>query len=87
MRVVLTLALSLCLVSPLTAADEKPKRDPEAVFKKLDKNSDGVLSLEEFKGKKDATKAEAQFKRLDKDSSGTISLEEFKAAGKKKADK
>jgi hypothetical protein len=69
----------------------KPKMDPEAAFKKLDKDGDGSVSLEEFKGsaraKKDPAKAEEFFKKKDKDSDGKLTLEEFKAqgGGKKKA--
>ncbi len=51
----------------------------------MDKDSDGKLTLEEFKGKKmgDAlAKAEAQFKKMDKDSDSKVTLEEFKAARK-----
>ena len=70
--------------APAAAADEKPKRDPEAAFKKMDANTDGFLSLEEFTGKKkDATKAETQFKKRDKDGDGKLSLDELKAPGKK----
>ena len=66
------------------AKGDKPKRDPEAVFKKLDANSDSAVSLEEFKtGKKDAAKAEENFKKRDKDGDGKLSLEEFKGPGKK----
>jgi Ca2+-binding EF-hand superfamily protein len=70
------------------AGAEKPKHDPAEVFKKLDTNADGSVSLEEFKagpaGKKDAAKAEEIFKKKDKDSDGKLSLEEFSAAGGKK---
>ena len=82
----------LAQVPNLASADdkgkgEKKKRDPAAVFKKLDKDSDGKLSLEEFVGKrkdKAKTKAEARFKKLDKDGDSAVSLEEFKSGGKKK---
>lgn len=86
MRKLLVFAVVLGLVSPLAAADkpEKPKADPEAVFKRLDKDGNGSLSLEEFRGKRDAAKAEAAFKRMDKDGNGSISLEEFKNRGKKR---
>ena len=53
----------------------------------MDKDSDGKLSLAEFKGKREgekATKAEEQFKAKDKDKDGFLTLEEFKAGGKKK---
>jgi hypothetical protein len=94
-----SLLLSLLLVPALAmAADEaKPKKPgkggdkrptPEEAFKKLDTNSDGTVSLEEFKagprGKKDAAKAEEAFKKMDKDSDGKLTLDEFKARGPKK---
>ena len=73
---------------PAAGADAKPKRDPAEVFKKLDTNGDGKVSLEEFKagpaGKKDPAKAEEIFKKKDKDGDGFLSLEEFSAAGGKK---
>jgi Ca2+-binding EF-hand superfamily protein len=74
-------------VSP-ALAQEKKKPDPEAQFKRLDANSDGKLTLEEFtaKRKDDATKerAKKQFAQLDKNSDGNVTLEEFKARAKKK---
>jgi hypothetical protein len=68
---------------------EKPKgpgkgKHPKAeqVFKKIDTNGDGSLSLEEFKAgpraQKNPEKAEQIFKKMDADSSGGVSLEEFK---------
>lgn len=73
------------------AKGDKPKRDPAEMFKKLDTNSDGKISLDEFKagpiGKKDPAKAEEIFKKKDKDGDGFLSLEEFSAEGGKKAAK
>jgi Ca2+-binding EF-hand superfamily protein len=67
---------------------DKPKADPEAMFKKADANGDGKVSKEEFlKGAKDAAKKEAQFTAKDKDKDGSLSKEEFTAAGGKKKDK
>ena len=69
---------------------EKKKKDPEAIFKKLDKDSDSKLTLEEFTGKRTGKKAEAAKKRyakIDKDSNGSVSLEEFKASFTKKKKK
>jgi Ca2+-binding EF-hand superfamily protein len=70
------------------AGAEKPKRDPAEIFKKLDANGDGKVSLEEFKagpiGKKDPAKAEEIFKKKDTNGDGSLSLEEFSAAGGKK---
>lgn len=61
----------------------KPKMDPAEVFKKMDSNADGSVSLEEFKAsprwKKDAAKADEAYKKRDKDSDGKLTLEEFSA--------
>lgn len=89
-----SLLLSLILAPALAfAADDakpkkpgkggdKPKAEPEAVFKKLDKDSNASLSLDEFKAspraQKDPAKAEEMFKKMDKDSDGKVTLEEFK---------
>lgn len=80
------LALLFALSAPILAED-KPKPTPEETFKKLDKDSDGKVSLAEYKGKKEgekAEKAEARFKKLDKDNDGSLTLEEFKAGATKK---
>ena len=72
------------------AAEEgkkKKKRDPEAIFKKMDKDGDGKLTEAEFVGnRKDAAadKAKKFFARLDKNKDGSVTLEEFKTRGKKK---
>ena len=82
-------SLTFAADEPKKPAGDKPKMDPEAVFKKKDTNNDGKLSKEEFlKGAKDAAKAEAAFTAKDKDKDGFLTLEEFKAApAKKKKDK
>lgn len=82
MKRLMILALCLGFATPVIAAD-KPKRDPEAAFKKLDKNGDGKVSKEEFTAKaKDAAKAEKAFAKLDKNGDGSLSLEEFKGSKK-----
>jgi Ca2+-binding EF-hand superfamily protein len=62
--------------------------DPAKAFAKLDANSDGSVSKEEFlnspQAKKDATKAEESFGKRDKDKDGKLSKEEFAPAKKKK---
>ncbi len=98
-----SLLLSLLLAPALVfAADDakpakpgkdgtKPKHNPEAVFKKLDANTDSSLSLDEFKAsaraKKTPDKAEGMYKKLDKDGDGKVTLEEFKAPPAKKGGK
>ncbi|MBN8787333.1 MAG: EF-hand domain-containing protein [Terrimonas sp.] len=57
---------------------EPPKRDPEALFKKLDTDGDGKISKDE------ADKAEHKmikdhFSEIDTNADGYISKEEFKA--------
>ena len=63
--------------------------DPEKIFKKLDTDGDGTISLEEFKAgpmsKKDPAKAETLFKKRDKNGDGKLSSEELMKA--KGADK
>jgi hypothetical protein len=49
----------------------------------MDKDGNGSLNLEEFRGKKTSEEAEEAFKKLDKDADGSLSLEEFSAAGKR----
>jgi Ca2+-binding EF-hand superfamily protein len=83
----LTMALAcVSFGAAATQAADAPKKDPEEVFKKLDKDGDGKLTLAEFVGKKEGDKltaAEAQFKAKDKDSDGFLTLDEFKAKVKK----
>jgi len=56
---------------------------PGQLFKKLDTNGDGVLSLDEFKasplGQRDAAKAEEIYHKMDVQADGKVTLEEFKA--------
>jgi pantothenate kinase type III len=72
---------------------DKPKMTQEEIFKKLDKNGDGKVTLEEFtarsiKKPELKEKLEAQFKQIEKKDPNCFTLEEFKAyhpkAGKKK---
>ena len=76
----------------MTASAKKPeagkkKANPEEMFKKLDKDSNGSISKDEFMagpGKKDAAKGAEIFGKKDKNSDGSLSKEEFIAAPKKK---
>ncbi len=91
MKTSLVIAALLLGASCLTAAD-KPKgekADPEAVFKKLDTNSDGSVSKEEYlaskKAQKDTAKAGKHFEKLDANKDGKLSKDEFAAGEKAKA--
>lgn len=87
MKKLFVTAVILGLFIPVLAAQEKKGATAEEVFKKMDKDGNGKLSLAEFVGKREgdkATKAEANFKKKDKDGDGNLTLEEFKAGGKKK---
>lgn len=93
MKAITTILSVLALASfTLNAAEgdapKKAKMDPEKVFAKLDANSDGSITKEEWaaspQAKKDAAKAEKAFTGKDKDKDGKLSKEEFTAVQKKK---
>ena len=70
---------------------DKPKPTPEEVFKKLDKENQGKVTLAEFTARaKDPQKKEAlekRFKALDKNNDGVLTLDEFKAGMKAHGDR
>lgn len=88
----LVVALACVIGSSAAFAQEGKKKErkkgekpsPEQVFKKLDKDGDGKLTLDEAKGKgkRDPEKVEKMFKARDKDSDGVVTLEEFTAPRK-----
>ncbi|MCA9054069.1 MAG: EF-hand domain-containing protein [Planctomycetaceae bacterium] len=83
----LNLFVGVCALPTTVSADDKPKVTPEQRFKRADKNKDGKLSFEEFKGKQtDEEKAKKAFDRKDKDKDGSLTLEEFSAVPKKKSE-
>ncbi len=98
MKTLITICSAMALASALCLAEDKPGRppggpdgprgdrqrpNPEEAFKKLDANSDGSISLEEFKANPRAQanpdRAGEAFARMDKDSDGKVTLEEFKS--------
>ncbi len=99
MRHVLTgmLGLALCLGTIATINADDPDRrtanplDAVAEFQKLDKNSDGKLSKEEFVAGRNSEQTEeqaaAEFVKADKDKDGMLTLEEYKAIAPKKPEK
>ena len=76
-------SLSFGQDAPKGPKGEGKRPDPEKVFKKLDTDGNGTVSLKEFKasprGQKDEAKAEQIFKKIDADSDGELTLKEFKA--------
>jgi len=64
-----------------SAQKAKAAKAAEAQFKKMDKDGDGGLSLDEFKATRRRTKSEtveASYKLLDKNKDGQVCIEEFK---------
>ena len=99
MKILITTCSALALAATLSLAQDKPaapppgappgggegrpRPNPEEAFKKLDANSDGSVTLDEFKAgpraQQNPERAEGAFKRMDKDSDGKLTLEEFKS--------
>jgi len=92
MKNIAIIAATLTLTVSASLAEDRPKgpHTPEEVFKELDTNHDGKLSLAEFKANKgNVAYGDREFKNLDKNGDGYLSLEEFsakheKGEGKKK---
>jgi Ca2+-binding EF-hand superfamily protein len=74
------LALAATGSVTLAAPDKAP--DPQKMFSRKDTNSDGSLTLDEFKtGMKDKQleNADKRFKKIDTNGDGKVSFDEFKA--------
>ena len=96
-RIVTVAALALCIGFGTAFAQDVQKKGPprerpkvEDVFKTMDTNHDGKVTLEEFVGKAkdnpDRAKAmEERFKAIDTKDNGYITLDEFKAYWEKHA--
>jgi len=88
------LVLSSTLMLGLSAAEDPPKskkrQSIEEVFKRLDKNSDGKVTLEEFKAfpaLKNKEAAAKAFKAADADSDKKLTLAEFRDWAEKMAER
>ena len=61
------------------------------VFPHIDKNNDGKITFDEYKGRRkkpeEIEAAEQRFKKIDKDGDKKLTLEEFKATQKKRQPK
>jgi len=79
---------ALLLTARAEEGADKPKADPTTAFAKIDANSDGSMTKEEFvaspRGQKDPEKAAKKFTKMDADANGSVSLDEFKASAVKK---
>ena len=65
------------------AGAEKPKHDPEAMWKKIAGDKESVTKEEFDKDAKDKAKADAMFDKKDANHDGKLTKEEFMAHGKK----
>jgi EF-hand domain pair len=88
-RTALVVFATSALLLPARAEEgaDKPKADPAKAFAKMDANSDGTVTKEEFmaspKAQKDPEKAAKKFGKMDTDANGSLSLDEFKAGAAK----
>jgi Ca2+-binding EF-hand superfamily protein len=74
--------LALAATESVALAAPGKTVDPQKIFTKKDANSDGSLTLEEFKtGMKDKQleNADKRFKKSDSNGDGKLSFDEFKA--------
>lgn len=78
-KLILTISLGIVISFSANAQERKGPPSIKQVFKDLDTNEDGLISLKEVKGplKKD-------FKKIDLNKDGFISREELKKAPKPK---
>lgn len=80
--VVTGLAIGAVLLPAVASAEPKKAADPQKIFSRKDTNSDGSLTLDEYKAgmkPEQAEKADKRFKKSDTDGDGKLSFDEFKA--------
>jgi hypothetical protein len=81
-RSLVAFLLAVTLLPSLAVAAPGKAVDPEKVFARKDANSDGFLTVDEYKkGMKEEQleKADRRFKKIDTSGDGKLSLDEFKA--------
>jgi Ca2+-binding EF-hand superfamily protein len=74
--------LAVAAAESVTLAAPGKAPDPQKAFSRKDADSDGFLTLDEFKtGMKDKQleNADKRFKKIDADADGKVSFDEFKA--------
>ncbi len=81
LRMLAVAVIGSCCLTGFAADKPKKDRDPAKFFQKKDADSDGFLTLQEFKAgmpEKAADKAGARFLKLDTNGDDKVSLDEFK---------
>jgi len=84
MRISTLILTVLALAATESVALAAPGKavDPQKIFTKKDANSDGSLTLDEYKSgmkNKQLENADKRFKKIDSNGDGTLSFDEFKA--------
>ena len=81
-RPLIAFLFAVVLVPAVATAAPGKAVDPEKIFSRKDADSDGFLSVDEYKkGMKEEQlqKADRRFKKIDTNGDGKLSLDEFKA--------
>lgn len=85
---VIAIVAMLLMTTTSIFAQEKKKGNPEKVFKRLDTNEDGFITVNELEANEKTKKLAKRFLKIDANEDAKVSLEEFIAfrakAGKKK---
>jgi hypothetical protein len=81
-RSLVAILLAVAVLPSVVVAAPGKAIDPEKIFSRKDADSDGFLSVDEYKkGMKEEQleKADRRFKKIDTNGDGKLSLDEFKA--------